>query len=40
MYRRGYRKSDQMKDPAQNLRDEDVAAVAAYFEQVSRPASK
>lgn len=40
MYRKGFRKNEQMKDPAQNLRDQDIAAVAAYFEQVSRPASK
>lgn len=36
MYRQGLRKTDQMTDPAQNLRDQDIAAVAAYFEQVSR----
>ena len=36
MYRQGLRKTDQMTDPAQNLRDADIAAVAAYFEQVSR----
>ncbi len=40
MYRQGYRKTAQMGDPARNLRDQDVAAVAAYFEQVSRSASK
>jgi len=40
MYRKGFRKNEQMKDPAQNLRDQDIAAVAAYFEQVSRPAAK
>jgi cytochrome c553 len=40
MYRKGLRKNEQMKDPAQNLRDQDIAAVAAYFEQVPRPATK
>jgi cytochrome c553 len=40
MYRQGSRKSDAMKDIAVNLRDQDAAAVAAYFEQVSRPKSK
>ena len=40
MYRQGFRKTDQMTDPAQNLRDKDIAAVAAYFEQISRPAPK
>jgi len=37
MYRQGFRKTDQMTDPAQTLPDQDVAAVAAYFEQISRP---
>jgi len=36
MYRQGLRKTEQMTDPAQNLRDQDIAAVAAYFEQISR----
>jgi cytochrome c553 len=40
MYKKGFRKNEQMKDPAQNLRDQDIAAVAAYFEQVSRSSSK
>jgi cytochrome c553 len=40
MYRQGYRKTAQMGDPARNLRDQDVAAVAAYFEQMSRSTSK
>jgi cytochrome c553 len=40
MYRQGYRKTNQMTDPAKNLRDKDIAAVGAYFEQLSRPASK
>jgi cytochrome c553 len=33
MFRQGNRKSQQMQDPAHSLRQEDIAAVAAYFEQ-------
>ena len=40
MFRQGSRTSQQMEDPAHALRQQDVAAVAAYFEQVSRPAPK
>jgi cytochrome c553 len=40
MFRKGYRKSDQMKDPSLNLSDQDVAAVAAYFEQLPRSTPK
>jgi cytochrome c553 len=40
MYRQGFRKSDLMKDIAVSLRDQDVADLAAYFEQVPRPKSK
>lgn len=40
MYRQGYRKTMQMMDPALNLPEQDVAALAAYFEQVSRPTQK
>ena len=40
MFRQGSRKSQQMQDPAHDLREQDIAAVAAYFEQVSRPAPK
>jgi cytochrome c553 len=40
MFRQGYRKSEQMKDPARNLSDQDAAAVAAYFEQASRVNNK
>ena len=40
MYRQGFRKSDLMVDLARNMREQDVAAVAAYYEQVPRPASK
>jgi cytochrome c553 len=29
-----------MQDPAHDLREQDIAAVAAYFEQASRPTSK
>jgi cytochrome c553 len=34
------RKSLQMQDPAHDLREQDIAAVAAYFEQATRPATK
>jgi cytochrome c553 len=34
MFRQGIRKSQQMEDPAHSLREQDIAAVAAYFEQV------
>ena len=34
MFRQGIRKSQQMQDPAHSLREQDIAAVAAYFEQV------
>jgi cytochrome c553 len=40
MYRQGLRKSDLMADLARNLREQDAAAVAAYYEQVARAASK
>jgi cytochrome c553 len=40
MYRQGFRKSDLMVDLARNMREQDVAAVSAYYEQVPRPASK
>jgi len=40
MYREGFRKTDLMGDPAKNLKEADVAAVAAYFEQLSRAAAK
>lgn len=40
MYRQGLRKSDLMADLARNMREQDVAAVAAYYERVPRPASK
>lgn len=40
MYRQGFRKSDLMVDLARNMREQDVAAVSAYYEQVARPASK
>jgi cytochrome c553 len=33
MFRQGNRKSQQMQDPAHSLRQQDIAAVAAYFEQ-------
>jgi cytochrome c553 len=33
MFRQGHRKSQQMEDPAHSLRQQDIAAVAAYFEQ-------
>jgi cytochrome c553 len=33
MFRQGSRKSQQMQDPSHALREEDIAAVAAYFEQ-------
>ena len=40
MYRQGFRKSAVMGDLARSLREQDVAALAAYYEQVPRPASK
>jgi cytochrome c553 len=40
MFRRGYRKSEQMFIPALNMSEQDIVAVAAYFEQASRPAVK
>jgi cytochrome c553 len=40
MFRQGTRKSQQMEDPSHSLREQDVAAVAAYFEQAYRPATK
>jgi cytochrome c553 len=40
MFRQGSRKSQQMQDPAHDLREQDIAAVAAYFEQATRPATK
>jgi cytochrome c553 len=40
MFRQGYRKSQQMFVPAHNLNEQDVLAVADYFEQASRPAVK
>lgn len=36
MFRLGNRKSQQMQDPSHALRQQDVDAVAAYFEQASR----
>jgi cytochrome c553 len=40
MFRQGYRKSQQMFVPAHNISEQDIVAVAAYFEQASRPAVK
>jgi cytochrome c553 len=40
MFRQGYRKSQQMFVPAHNLNEQDIIAVADYFEQASRPAVK
>jgi cytochrome c553 len=40
MFRQGSRKSQQMQDPAHDLREQDITAVAAYFEQATRPATK
>lgn len=40
MFRQGYRKSQQMFVPAHNLSEQDIVAVAAYFEQAPRPAVK
>jgi len=40
MYRQGFRKSDLMADLARNMREQDVEAVAAYYEQVPRSAPK
>jgi len=39
-FRQGYRKSEQMFVPAHNLSEQDIIAVADYFEQASRPAVK
>jgi len=39
-FRQGYRKSEQMLIPAHNLSEQDIIAVADYFEQESRPAVK
>lgn len=40
MYRQGYRKSDLMAELARNMREQDVEAVAAYYEQLPHPAPK
>jgi len=40
MFRQGNRKSQQMQDPSHALRQQDVDAVAAYFEQASRSVTK
>jgi len=40
MFRQGYRKSQQMFVPAHNLNEQDIIAVADYFEQASRAAGK
>jgi cytochrome c553 len=40
MFRQGYRKSQQMIVPAHNLSEQDITAVAAYFEQLSPLAVK
>lgn len=40
MFRQGYRKSQQMIVPAHNLSEQDITAVAAYFEQASPLAVK
>jgi cytochrome c553 len=40
MFLQGYRKSQQMFVPAHNLSEQDIIAVADYFEQASRPALK
>lgn len=40
MFRQGYRKSQQMIVPAHNLSEQDITAVAAYFEQLSPRAVK
>jgi cytochrome c553 len=40
MYRQGFRKSNVMGDLVRGLREQDAAALAAYYEQVPRPASK
>ena len=40
MFRQGYRKSQQMVVPAHNLSQQDIIAVADYFEESSRPAVK
>lgn len=40
MYRQGLRKSDLMADLARNLREQDVEALAAYYEQVPRSVTK
>jgi cytochrome c553 len=40
LFRQGIRKSQQMEDPAHSLREQDIAAVATYFERVPRPVAK
>jgi len=40
MFRQGIRTSQQMQDPAHSLREQDIAAVAAYFERASRNGAK
>jgi cytochrome c553 len=40
MFRQGYRKSQQMIVPAHNLSEQDIIAVADYFEQALRPPVK
>ena len=40
MFRRGYRSSSQMGPVGHHLSDEDAAAVAAYFDQLSLPSAK
>jgi cytochrome c553 len=40
MFRQGIRRSQQMQDPAHSLREQDIAAVAAYFERASRTGAK
>jgi cytochrome c553 len=40
MFQRGYRKNPQMAVVAHNLTEKDIDAVAAYFDQLPRPASK
>jgi cytochrome c553 len=40
LFRQGIRKSQQMQDPAHALREQDIPAVAAYFEQAARAGTK
>ena len=40
MFRQGYRKSQQMIVPAHNLSEQDIIALADYFEQALRPPVK